>query len=197
MTKTIPTSMGPIQIIGFADFLLAMPHMASDAPTRLYRFNAQIQTEELHGQVTSEGLETTSTEATYQRASIWLLPNATAQDYLSQLVTQLSPYQAFKRPLRDILEDAAVASVCSYGIPTHLVRLAPRNWLLCNSSDFMLVDSPRGSGLAAYQRQKPRLVVIDRATEDEVMDNVKKAYSALIGTPAKLDEVRKNLRYLG
>lgn len=82
-----------------------------------------------------------------------------------QLKLQL-PYELVLYPdhLMFVVEDLAVLSVVHYGAPTLAVNISPRQWMVCDPNDFVILKEPNGirSTLVCKHRYRNKIVRIGR-----------------------------------
>lgn len=174
--KTFDTAAGAIKTVTFDDFILAVP--IRDVPGDLYQFNAQID------------FNRNSDETIYQRSAIALVRGHKKEIFKSNIVLQATLKHQYKRDLRETLEDAATNSLCDFGLPSHLVKLGRRMWLLANPQDFNILTNSRGGiGMACYHRQRNVVYFVDRRSEKEVLDTIFRQFPEL-----NREKITKQLR---
>jgi hypothetical protein len=178
LRKTFDTAAGVIKIVTFDDFIQAVPtkHIEDD----LYHFNAQVD----FGRDNSENI--------YLRSAIALVRGCKKEIFKSNIFLQATLKHQYKRDLRETLEDAVSNSLCNFGLPSHLVRLDRRTWLLTNPEDFNILTNSRGGiGMACYQRQRNVVYFVDRRSEQEVLDTICGQFPEL-GREKVIRQLREN-----
>jgi hypothetical protein len=180
--KPTNTAAGSIQTISFKKFLELVPIRRDDSD--LYQFNTCLGYSDFND---------TESDSTYVRTAIYLSKLDEMEICKIHLVSQAKFSYWLKRNLEEMVEDAAIASLERYGVPSYLVRISPRTWLIADPNDFVRVVGKLGNGLACYQKQRTLLFKISHNTEESVLSAI--ANSSLAdGTKFDLEEVKKNLR---
>jgi hypothetical protein len=165
--KTFDTAAGVIKIVTFDDFIQAVPtrYIGGDD---LYYFDAQVN------------FNQNNYESIYQKSAIALVRGYKKEIFKSNIVLQTALKHQYKRDLKETLEDAVLNSLCNYGLPSHLVRLGRRTWLLANPEDFNILTNSRGGiGMACYKRQRNVVYFVDRRSEQEVLDTICRQFPEL------------------
>lgn len=174
--KTFDTAAGVIKTVTLDEFIQAVP--VRDIRGDLYTFNAQV------------GYNSNTEESIYKRAALALVRGHKKEIFKSNIVLQATLKHQYKRDLRETLEDAATNSLCNFGLPSHLVKLGRRMWLLANPEDFNILTNNRGGiGMACYHRQRNVVYFVDRRSEQEVLDTIFRQFPEL-----DREKVTKQLR---
>ena len=174
MNRKIPTTFGPIELISVGKFVHLIRLREVIQRGEYFYFNTNVGNSVARTHEDGSDIEE---ESTYARTGIRFLSGSLEEVFKTHLVSQATYKHIFKRDLQDIIETSVVDSIEQFGNPTHLVRIFPRTWLLCNPEDFQIVFvSGRYFGLACYFRSRTLVYSIDHALESEVIDSFTKQF---------------------
>lgn len=166
--KTL-NSVSEVKLMTFEKFLLEILHCTGHDSRSPKEFNTLINYSMF---VESEEDGFVENIATYQRCmSGWCL---TDEELKNSLIPQCGVQRLFMKDIRMLAEEACIKSIENYGVPTCLVQLAPRLYLVANPEDWRIYQSTDGKrAICGTERVRNIIVNIDRMTQVEADKAVK------------------------
>jgi hypothetical protein len=170
-----------VKFVTFKEFLDAVATV--NIKFNVQHYNCQIGTTSFEEDGRAEEVDL------YSRRAVTLIRGHVADVALASLMPQLTLKFLFKRDLVEMVEEAAINSVENYGLPTHVVRLAPRYWMIANPEDFKLLKNGNSVALVCYAPNKNFAGRIDRMLEADFVKWAKQ-----VAPEMSEEEIVKNAR---
>jgi len=197
MKDVINVTSGPLKIVNLSTFLKFINRSEFNIDRHVYRFNVLATQGAISAQFIEGDLASSQAESTYNATQTYLLDISEEEAFKTGIYSQLYLNNLYKRDVVSIIEDVSVDCLENFGIPTHLVRIDPRTWLICNPDDFTLVYNHRGKAVVCRSRPSNRLFTIERTLESDLIAGTKVRFSYISNLIDLSDEsLQKQFRKL-
>lgn len=157
--KTVECTFGQVELISIDRFLDLLSTKREGDKSRRVEFNtcmgfAMIDPKNPLDQETSN----------YERKAAFLFKGDTKSILKAALFYQATYDHMFNQSKAEVLEELIARHMIEMGETKYLVRIAPRTWMAASPSDFQILESKNGYGLAVLAKHRTSITQVNKLT---------------------------------
>ena len=125
------------------------------------------------------GLDEAEDCPTYTRKTVLLTNGSIKNKFVESFVNTSNSRTLWMKNLQDLVEEATLEHVSMFGANTHIVRILPRTYIVCDPNDLTIVYNGKKTALLNLTPNRNMVVFVEKMTQAEVEAEVVKIKATL------------------